>query len=410
MKAAIVLGAGMVGVATSLHLRKRGWSVALVDRKEPGRETSYGNAGIIQSEALRPYPMPHGFRELARIATGRSNDVRYHLASLSDHIGPLLRYWWHSFPAHHARASEAYAAIIARAVAEHEPLVLESGAGNLVRRSGFRVLHRTQAAFDSEAAAAEALREAYGVKFSIMTARELKQAEPGLTEAGVGALHWQQPWTVSSPGALVTAYADLFTRSGGSILRGEAQTLRQTQHGWSVATDGGEIEAEAVVVALGPWSPELLKRFGYRVSMVRKRGYHRHYAGGAPLDLPLRDAANGYLMAPMQSGVRITSGAELTAPDGKSDPVQLDYAEQAARQLIDLGQPVEKEPWFGTRPCMPDMLPVIGPAARHKGLWLHFGHGHQGFTLGPATGRLVAELMSGELPIVNPFPYRPDRL
>jgi D-amino-acid dehydrogenase len=164
------------------------------------------------------------------------------------------------------------------------------------------------------------------------------------------------------------------------------------------------------VVALGPWSPELLKRFGYRVSMVRKRGYHRHYAGGAPLDLPLRDAANGYLMAPMQSGVRITSGAELTAPDGKSDPVQLDYAEQAARQLIDLGQPVEKEPWFGTRPCMPDMLPVIGPAARHKGLWLHFGHGHQGFTLGPATGRLVAELMSGELPIVNPFPYRPDRL
>jgi len=410
MKSAIVLGAGMIGVATSLHLQKRGWSVALVDRKEPGRETSYGNAGIIQSEALRPYPMPHGFRELARIATGRSNDVRYHLASVSNHIGPLIRYWWHSLPAAHARASEAYAAIIACAVREHEPLILESGADNLIRRNGFRVLHRTQAAFDADAAVAETLREAYGVKFSIMTARDLKQAEPSLTEAGIGALHWQQPWTVSSPGALVTAYADLFTRSGGSILRGEAQTLRQSPHGWSVATDAGEIEAEAVVVALGPWSPELLKRFGYRISMVRKRGYHRHYAGGGPLDLPLRDAANGYLMAPMQSGVRITTGAELTAPNGKSDPAQLIYAEQAARKLIDLGQPVEPEPWFGTRPCMPDMLPVIGPAARHKGLWLNFGHGHQGFTLGPATGRLVAELMSGEPPMVNPFPYRPDRL
>jgi len=410
MKSAIVLGAGMIGVATSLHLQKRGWSVALVDRKEPGRETSYGNAGIIQSEALRPYPMPHGFRELARIATGRSNDVRYHLASVSNHIGPLVRYWWHSLPAAHARASEAYAAIIACAVREHEPLILESGADNLIRRNGFRVLHRTQAAFDADAAVAETLREAYGVKFSIMTARDLKQAEPSLTEAGIGALHWQQPWTVSSPGALVTAYADLFTRSGGSILRGEAQTLRQSPHGWSVATDAGEIEAEAVVVALGPWSPELLKRFGYRISMVRKRGYHRHYAGGGPLDLPLRDAANGYLMAPMQSGVRITTGAELTAPNGKSDPAQLIYAEQAARKLIDLGQPVEPEPWFGTRPCMPDMLPVIGPAARHKGLWLNFGHGHQGFTLGPATGRLVAELMSGEPPMVNPFPYRPDRL
>jgi len=411
VKNAIVLGAGMVGVATAVHLRKRGWSVALVDRKEPGRETSYGNTGIIQSEALRPYPMPHGWRELLKIATGRSNDVRYHLASLPDHVAPLLRYWWHSFPAAHARVSAAYAEIIARAAREHEHLILESGAGNLVRRNGFRVLHREQATFDAEAAAAEALREAYGAKFSILTAQELRQAEPGLREGGVGGLHWQEPWTVSNPGALVAAYADLFTRSGGSILRGEAQTLRQSQKGWSVVTEAGEIEAECVVVALGPWSPELLMRFGYRISMVRKRGYHRHFAGGSPLDLPLRDAANGYVMAPMQNGVRITTGAELTSPDGKPDPVQLAYAEQAARRLIDLGRPVESEPWFGTRPCMPDMLPVIGAATQHKGLWLNFGHGHQGFTLGPITGRLIAELMSGgEQPLVDPTPYRPDRL
>jgi D-amino-acid dehydrogenase len=354
--------------------------------------------------------MPHGWRELAKIATGRTNDVRYHLASLPDHIGPLVRYWWHSFPAPYARASGAYAEIIACALREHEHLILESGADNLVRRSGFRVLHRTQAAFDAEAAAAEALREAYGVNFSIMNARELKQAEPSLNEGGVGGLHWQEPWTVSNPGALVTAYANLFERTGGSIRRGEAQTLRQNQHGWSVTTEAGEIEAEAAVVALGPWSPELLRRFDYRISMVRKRGYHRHYAGGSPLDLPLRDAANGYVMTPMQSGLRITTGAELTALDGKLDPVQLSYAEQTARKLISLGQAIEPEPWFGTRPCMPDMLPVIGAAPRHKGLWLNFGHGHQGFTLGPTTGRLIAELMSGEPPIVNPFPYRPDRL
>jgi D-amino-acid dehydrogenase len=410
MKSAIVLGAGMVGVATSVHLQKRGWSVALVDRKEPGRETSYGNAGIIQSEALRPYPMPHGLGELLKIATGRTNDVRYRLASLPEHIGPLFRYWWNSFPSAHARASAAYAEIIAFAVRDHEQLILESGAGNLIRRNGFRVLHREQAAFDAEAAAAETLRKAHGVKFSILTPRELQQAEPGLTEGGLGGLHWQEPWTVSNPGALVTAYADLFTRSGGSIVSGEAQTLRQSQSGWSVVTEAGEIEAESVVVALGPWSPELLKRFGYRISIVRKRGYHRHYAGGSPLDLPLRDAANGYLMAPMQDGVRITTGAELTSPDGESDSTQLAYAEQAARKLIDLGRPVEPEPWFGTRPCMPDMLPVIGAAKAHKGLWLNFGHGHQGFTLGPTTGRLIAELMSGEPPIVDPFPYRPDRL
>jgi len=96
MRSVIVLGAGMVGVASALHLQRRGWSVALVDRKQPGRETSYGNTGIIQSEAARPYPMPRDLRSLAMIAAGRTNDVAYSVASLPQHLGALFQYWWHS--------------------------------------------------------------------------------------------------------------------------------------------------------------------------------------------------------------------------------------------------------------------------------------------------------------------------
>ncbi|MET4449550.1 D-amino-acid dehydrogenase [Bradyrhizobium sp. GM2.2] len=410
MKNAIVVGAGMVGVATAIHLQQRGWSAALLDRKEPGCETSYGNAGIIQSEALRPYPMPLDWRELAKIATGRTNDVRYRLAALPHHLSPLFRYLWHSFPARHARVSSAYAEIIAYSAREHEHLIRESGARNLIRRDGFRVLHREQAALDAAVAAAKGLSETYGVKFSVMTSRDLKKAEPALTDGGIGGLHWLEPWSVSDPGALVSAYADLFTRLGGCILRGDAQSLVQRSGGgWSILTENGRIEAEAVVIALGPWSPDLLKRFGYLFPMVRKRGYHRHYVGGSSLDLPLCDEAGGYVLAPMTKGMRITTGAELAKPNGKPDLTQLTHAEQAARKLIDLGRPVEPEPWLGTRPCMPDMMPVIGRAPRHCGLWLHFGHGHQGFTLGPVTGRLIAELMSNQAPIVDPIPYRPER-
>ena len=178
---------------------------------------------------------------------------------------------------------------------------------------------------------------------------------------------------------------------------------------WSWRSGDGMVGARQAVVALGPWSPDLLKRFGYRFPMIRKRGYHRHYAGGSGLDLPLRDVACGYVIAPMRKGLRITTGAELAFPDDDSNPVQLARAERAAREIIDLGGPVEAEPWFGTRPCMPDMLPVLGAAPRHEGLWMHFGHGHQGFTLGPVTGRILAELMSGETPSVDPSAYRPDR-
>ncbi|WP_024508652.1 FAD-binding oxidoreductase [Bradyrhizobium sp. ARR65] len=409
MRSAIVLGSGMVGVATALHLRRRSWSVALVDRKPPGQETSYGNAVIIQSEALRPYPMPRDWRSLQRIATGRTNDVRYRMATLHHHLGPLLSYWWHSAPGRHDRISAAYAEIISRAAREHEDLIGEAGAGALVRREGFRVLYREQSAFDAEVAAAEALHAVHGVKFSVLTAHELKQAEPGLIDAGLGGLHWLEPWTVSDPGGLVAAYAKLFERSGGTIVHGDAATLTERNGVWSVTARDGRIDAEAVVVALGPWSPNALRKFGYRIPMVRKRGYHRHYAGGSTLRLPLRDVASGYVIAPMKNGLRIITGAELAMPDEKPTPVQLARAEQAARQIIDLGRPVEAEPWFGTRPCMPDMLPVLGPASRHKRLWMHFGHGHQGFTLGPVTGRLLAELMSGETPSVDVSAYRADR-
>jgi len=408
MRSVIVLGAGMIGVATALHLQRRGWSVVLVDRKPPGRETSYGNTGIIQSEAVRPYPLPRDLRSLAAIAMGSTNDVHYSIASLPRHIGPLLRYWWHSAPERHRRISQAYAGIITRAASEHDVLIREAGAGNLVQRSGFHSLHRTQAALDRAALVAEALAAEHGVRSQIFGAAQLAAAEPGLNETGAGAIHWRDPWTVSDPGGLVAAYADLFTRAGGRFVSGDATTLAPTPGGWTVRSNDGPIDAEAAVVALGPWSPDLLQKFGYRFPMVRKRGYHRHFSGGK-LNLPLHDPEMGYAMAPMAKGLRITTGAELAGPSKSMRPRQLERAEQAARRLLDLGTAVEAEPWSGVRPCMPDMLPVVGSAPKHKGLWMHFGHGHQGHTLGPATGRLLAELMSGEPPFTNATAFSPAR-
>jgi D-amino-acid dehydrogenase len=410
MRSVIVLGAGMIGVATALHLQRRGWSVVLIDRKPPGRETSYGNAGFIHNEAYRPYPMPRDLAKLAAIATGRANDVHYSVASLPRHIGSLLRYWWHSSPERHRRISRSYAPLIAQAASEHDVLIREAGADNLVQRSGYHSLHRTQAALDRAAEVAEALAAENGVRSHVIGAAQLGAAEPGLNETGAGAIHWRDAWTVSDPGGLVSAYADLFTRLGGTFVNGDATTLTPTPGGgWTVQSDDGRIDADSAVVALGPWSPDVLQKFGYRFPMVRKRGYHRHFSGGGKLNLPLHDPEMGYVVAPMVKGLRVTSGAELKGPSMSTRPRQLERAEQVARQLVDLGTAVEAEPWSGVRPCMPDMLPVVGAAPKHKGLWMHFGHGHHGHTLGPTTGRLLAELMSGEPPFTDASAFSPAR-
>ncbi|HET7836484.1 MAG TPA: FAD-binding oxidoreductase, partial [Variovorax sp.] len=104
-----------------------------------------------------------------------------------------------------------------------------------------------------------------------------------------------------------------------------------------------------------------------------------------------------------------TTGAEFARIGAPATPVQLDKAEAAARELLDLPQPVEPEPWMGNRPCTVDMKPVIGPAPNHPGLWFNFGHAHQGFTLGPVSGRLLAEMIEGSPPLVDPAPYSAGR-
>ena len=95
--------------------------------------------------------------------------------------------------------------------------------------------------------------------------------------------------------------------------------------------------------------------------------------------------------------------------DAPKTPAQIAAVEPMARGLFPLGRPVEAEPWMGARPCTPDMLPIIGPAPRHKDLWFAFGHAHHGLTLGPVTGRLIAQMMTGAQTFVDPAPFRADR-
>ena len=191
----------------------------------------------------------------------------------------------------------------------------------------------------------------------------------------------------------------------------DARTLKAVSGGWQVQNVAGPIEATNAVVALGPWAGEILKPFGIHVPLMAKRGYHMHYAaaGNAGLSRPVLDTDNGYVLAPMQAGIRLTTGAEFARMNAKPTPVQLNKVEPLARELFPLTERLDEEPWLGRRPCMPDMLPVIGAVPGHRGLWANFGHHHLGFTLGPITGRLLAEMATGEATFTDPAPYRIDR-
>ncbi|ALX14721.1 amino acid dehydrogenase [Burkholderia cepacia JBK9] len=406
----LVLGGGMIGVSVAVHLQQRGLSVVLVDRKAPGNETSLGNAGLIQREGVYPYAFPRGFGTLLKYACNRSPDVRYHAGALPKLIPFLYRYWRNSHPARHAEIARAYAPLIEHCVTEHRALIEAAGAGELLREGGWLKVFRTAATRDAETRDAERWRAEYGVTFDALDAAALRDAEPHLSRALLGALRYTDSDSISDPNALVTAYARHFEQLGGRIMTGDALTL-SAANGWRVDTAQGPVDARAAVVALGPWSDLLCERLGYTLPLAVKRGYHMHYAPqpGARLHRPVLDADSGFLITPMTRGIRLTTGVELGDRDTPPTPAQLAAVEPVARELFPLGARVDGTPWLGRRPCTPDMLPVIGAAPRHRDLWFAFGHAHHGFTLGPVTGRLIADLMTGAQPFVDPAPFRVER-
>jgi len=405
----MVLGAGIVGVSTALALQQRGHAVCLIDRKAPGRETSYGNAGIIQREAVQPYAFPRAWQAILRVAARRGNDVHYHLRALPSLVPSLARYWHASSPQRYAATVTAYAALIRHCIDAHAPLIERAGAQDLIRKTGWLEAYRTPAAFEGAAREARTVAAAHALGCAVLDSAALAAAEPVLQRPLAGAVHWQDPWTVSDPGELVARYAQLFEREGGTFLQGDAETLRAAGGGWTVKTSGGTVEAEHAVIALGPWAAGLTRRLDYRLPLFVKRGYHRHYQVEAMPSKPLLDAEHGILLAPMRQGLRLTTGAEFAHHESAPTPVQSVRAEMLAGDLVKIVRPIEAEPWMGARPCIADMRPVVGRAPRHANLWFHFGHGHQGLTLGPATAQLLAELFDRDTPFVDPAPYDPRR-
>lgn len=406
----IVLGAGIVGVSAALHLQQRGRDVALIDRQPPGEGTSYGNAGLIENASVFPYMFPRDLRHLARYALNRSAEVHYQLAGVPEFLPWLVRYFIASAPEAALRSAMAALPLIQRSLAEHEALIAQAGVPQLLRRTGWIKLFRSQTTLAKSLAELEAAR-ALGVDADVLTPAQIATREPNLSGAFAGAIHWPSPGFVPDPGGLVKAYADLFAGRGGQVLIGDAGSLEATQGGWRIDQPDGAIVAREVVVALGPWSEQVFRRLGYRIPLGVKRGYHVHLKpqGNAVLQHPVLDADRGFLLAPMNRGIRLTTGAEFARRDAPPSPVQIARTLPLARELFPLGEVIEPAPWMGARPCLPDMLPVIGRAPRHPGLWFDFGHQHHGLTLGPATGRLLAELMTGETPFADPAPFAAER-
>ena len=404
----VVLGAGIVGVSAAYAARQQGFSVVLVDRREPGSETSYGNAGILSSGSISPLNNPSLWNSLPKYLSNRHAALRWNIGWTLRNPEWVIQFLANAIPSRTKPRAAALHGLIGASLKLHRDWIVKAGAANRIRETGWLKAWRSDAV--ASAKAEQGLLAEYGIESRLLDRQDISALEPSIVPVyKVGLLHTQTA-SVDSPGNVVKAYAKMLVGAGGEVRKSNIKAIVPEAEGWRVVLADGAIAARHVVVALGPWSSDILRPLGYRVPLAFERGYHREYRPNPARSLqrPIHDAEGSFLMTPMENGVRVTSGVELTDRDAPSSFAQIDAVEPMARGVVEFGDRVG-DTWRGSRPTLPDSLPMIGPAPRHRGLWLAFGNQHIGFTTGPATGAAIAAMIGGAPPSFDVTAFAPGR-
>src|SRR6266487_6290650 len=253
----IVLGAGIVGVSAAYAARQRGLTVILVDRREPGSETSYGNAGILSSGSILPLNQPSLWNALPTYMSNRHAALRWDPAWAIRNVDWLVRFLANATPSRIKPRATALHGLIGASLKLHREWIVKANAAQRIRETGWLKAWRSDAV--AAAKAEQALLAEFGIGSELLDRQAISALEPNILPAyKVGLLHTETA-SVDSPGAVVKSYAQMFVGSGGQIRQSDIKSIAPEGDGWRVELPDGAIGARHIVVALGPWSADLLR-------------------------------------------------------------------------------------------------------------------------------------------------------
>jgi D-amino-acid dehydrogenase len=407
---AIVIGAGVAGMSTALYLRRSGLNVAVIDPLPPAGGASFGNAGLLSPDTAVPIALPGMLRKVP-------GWLRDPLGPLSVRPGyfpralPWLLRWIDSGRLTRVLAiSDAMRALHRESLNCWQELLGPELYRDLIRPAG--QVHVWEGDSESENAHVERqVRDRHGIRTETLTADDLRQMFPGIArEVTHGLLTPGNGFTVS-PQRSVRTLGDLFVHEGGTLINERVMKLIPHEGGgWMAMTNTANRSANHVVVAAGAWSRQLLDPLGIRVPLETERGYHAMlFDAEAMPALPISNKTRSFGVTPMEDGLRVAGTVEIAGLDAPPNEERAKVLVQHARRMFPALTGAKVRYWMGFRPSTPDSLPILGPASRHPGLHFVFGHGHFGMTGGPPSGRLVARLITGQAPGIDPAPYAAQR-
>ncbi|MGH7089073.1 MAG: NAD(P)/FAD-dependent oxidoreductase, partial [Stellaceae bacterium] len=400
-----VIGGGIVGICSAVALQDSGHSVEIVERTAPGSGATFGNCGLLAAGEVVPISKPGMLKNVPKWLLDPEGPLFVRPDAFIRELPWLLRFLCSGRPGRVREIAHALAALTMRAQDDFEDLLDRAGlSSNLVHFENL-VVYDSEADYEKERFAWD-LRRSLGFDHEFLHRDDLVGIEPelgGPLGCGVIANRWLH---FSDPHLMAVRLAEFFKTRGGIVHKADVTAIRTSgERATALMLESGEaMPVKTVVVAAGAWSKRLVTSLGLRTPLAALRGYHFHVSEpGIHLDHAVLYANGGFVMTPMETGLRLAGTIEVSNLGARPNYRRADLLARRAAAILPRADLGRGERWMGPRPSMPDTLPVIGRAPYHRNVVLAYGHGQLGITLGATTGRIVSDVVLGRTPAIDLF-------
>jgi len=408
----IVVGAGVVGIACAHYLAKAGLRVTVIDKGTIAGACSHGNCGYICPSHILPLTEPGAVGMAVKSLLNPRAPFR-----VKPSLSPALWHWMWQF-ARRCNHRQALAAarhlrvILDASMQEYRHLIPERSLECEWKQDGLLYVLQTQHGLEQFAETDRILSDHFGVTAQRIEGADLPEFDAGLKPTLAGAFHYPDDASVR-PDMLTRAWADLLREDGVRFIENcELQDVRRSAgRVMALKTSKGEMEAGRFVFAMGAWSARWASQLqcripvqpgkGYSVTMSRPESCPTH-----PILFPEHKVG----FSVFGGGIRLGSMMEFAGYDESIPPRRIRQLRESARPYLTASVDGEaQESWFGWRPMTWDSLPIIGGLPKHENAFLATGHNMLGLSLAPATGKLIAEMATGEKTHIDAMPFSPTR-
>ena len=403
-----VIGAGIQGVSNALFLQKKGYTVSIFDRDEPGSPAaSYGNAGHFS-----PY---------ASLSLNRTDVLADVPAMLLSSTGPLaLKWnyvpkmipWFMKFILNTSKSKMMHTAknmhqILDLALPAYDELFDEIELDGLVENKGIIYVWNDK---DLKSRELEIrVRDELGVKQQLINKKEIHDLEPNLKPFYHAGVYYPYARHARNPKKILLKLFNLFLQKGGKFNKMNIENIEFNQDRPVLKTNGHKFDFDKIVIACGAFSKKLTDNLSEKIPLDTERGYHVHFKNcDHLLSRPVIFSNRGFGITPMEQGLRVVGTVEFGGLKNPLSKSRIKNLINNAKYMLD-NLPEHEDEWLGFRPTLPDFLPVIGPSKKHKNVFYCFGHHHLGWTLGPISGKIVSGMIAKENTNLNLEPYSSQR-